>query len=143
MAKGYTGAPSKTEVEAEAETEMGDNTEPFRFLDLPYEIRLEIYELLLQSPDPIYVSPACRQLNLHVQLKNCGKIFGEARGDYFLPKAIRLTDRRPHINLLRACKQTNGEGTPILYGQNRFVVGSESILSIVPVCFITNVAFSG
>lgn len=71
---------------------------------------------------------------MRLLLEGYGKIFGQGTGDYVWPKAYPLTDRRPHINLLRACKQTNEEGTPIVYRTNNFVVGSESDAPNISLC---------
>lgn len=79
------------------------------FLELPFELRLEIYEYLLCSPDDIIISSRRRQIYWYrPQLPTC-----ELR---------RLPHRMPHVELLRTCKQVNSEATPIVYRKNRFLV---------------------
>jgi hypothetical protein len=102
----------------------------FPFLLLPYELRLEIYEYLLCSPDPVVVSPRRRQLNVGVETVIRGNIYVRAPRPKPSKRVFHNKDHRPHVELLQACRQTNDEGTPILYGKNRFLVGRECNLPI-------------
>ncbi|RYO87198.1 hypothetical protein DL764_008895 [Monosporascus ibericus] len=68
--------------------------QPFPFLRLPLEIRLQIYALLLVCPEPI-----------------------------FLTKPV-IQDRGPagplHTAILRACRQVYGEASPVFWRDNVF-----------------------
>jgi hypothetical protein len=99
----------------------------FPFLALPYELRLEIYEYLLCSPDPVIISPRRKKLNVGVETVIQGNIFLRAPRPKPCKRVFNKTDHRPHVALLRACRQTNEEGTPILYGKNEFLVGRKSM----------------
>jgi hypothetical protein len=102
----------------------------FPFLMLPYELRLEIYEYLLISPDPVIVSPRRKQLNVGVETVIQGNIYLRAPRPKPSKRVFHKKDHRPYVHLLRACRQTNDEGTPILYGKNRFLVGRKWQLCI-------------
>ncbi|KAF7196132.1 hypothetical protein HII31_02533 [Pseudocercospora fuligena] len=77
-----------------------DSHRGFRFLDLPAEIRLNVYSFLLvcqsKCPVAIYYN-SCRS--------HTSRITGLSRG----------------IAILRACKLIYEEAAPVLYGSNKFV----------------------
>jgi hypothetical protein len=80
----------------------GDDTTPFRFLDLPLEIRWRIYDHLLIHPKPILVYP-----DWHT---------------------VHATSPQDHT-IIRASKQILLESTQFLYGKNVFhaVVSPRSV----------------
>ncbi|KAK0375935.1 hypothetical protein CLIM01_06727 [Colletotrichum limetticola] len=91
------------------------------FFSLPYELRLDIYELLLLNPEPIIVSSSRRQL--HVKVEPPEHQVAYLRAPRPRPRVVSLTHRKPHVEILRTCRQIEQEATPILYGRNDFVVG--------------------
>ncbi|KAF5496805.1 hypothetical protein CGCS363_v008144 [Colletotrichum siamense] len=90
-------------------------------LDLPYELRLDIYELLLLSPEPVIVSSSRRQLRVKVEPPEHQNAY--LRAPRPTARTVPLTHRRPHVEVLQTCRQINREATPVLYRQNDFVVG--------------------
>src|SRR5262249_21182182 len=96
------------------------------FLDLPYDIRYIIYELLLVSPDPIVISPRRRHLHARIVSNVDARPQWHPRHP---PPITRLPHTKPHVEILRLNRQANEEGTPLLYGRNVFVVGSQSLSS--------------
>ncbi|KAK1594031.1 uncharacterized protein LY79DRAFT_513207, partial [Colletotrichum navitas] len=91
------------------------------FLSLPYELRLDIYELLLLAPDPIVVSNRRRQL--YVRVEPPEHQIAYLRAPRPRPRVVTLACRNPHVEILRTCKQINHEATPVLYRKNRFIAG--------------------
>ncbi|KAK1654860.1 hypothetical protein BDP81DRAFT_89845 [Colletotrichum phormii] len=91
------------------------------FFSLPYELRLDIYELLLLTPEPIIVSSSRRQL--HVKVEPPEHQVAYLRAPRPRPRVVSLTHRKPHVEILQTCRQIEQEATPILYGRNSFVVG--------------------
>ncbi|KAK1968237.1 hypothetical protein LY78DRAFT_574624, partial [Colletotrichum sublineola] len=91
------------------------------FLSLPYELRLDIYELLLLAPDPIVVSN-CRH-QLYVKVEPPEHQIAYLRAPRPRPRVVTLTYRTPYVEILRTCKQINHEATPVLYRKNKFIVG--------------------
>ncbi|WDK23309.1 hypothetical protein CGRA01v4_14601 [Colletotrichum graminicola] len=88
---------------------------------LPYELRLDIYELLLLAPDPIVVSNRRRQL--YVKVEPPEHQIAYLRAPRPRPRVVTLAYRNPHVEILRACKQINHEATPVLYRKNKFIAG--------------------
>ncbi|KAK2059610.1 hypothetical protein LY76DRAFT_463161, partial [Colletotrichum caudatum] len=91
------------------------------FLNLPYELRLDIYELLLLAPDPIVVSNRRRQLYVKVEPPEHQVAY--LRAPRPRPRVVTLTYRNPHVEILRTCRQINHEATPVLYRKNKFIAG--------------------
>ncbi|KXH41853.1 hypothetical protein CNYM01_11757 [Colletotrichum nymphaeae SA-01] len=91
------------------------------FFSLPYELRLDIYELLLLNQEPIIVSSNRRQL--HVKVEPPEHQVAYLRAPRPRPRVVSLTHRKPHVEILQTCRQIEQEATPILYGRNDFVVG--------------------
>ncbi|OTB02469.1 hypothetical protein M426DRAFT_13445 [Hypoxylon sp. CI-4A] len=96
-------------------------TRPFRFLDLPIELRDEIYTLLYVYPHQIdctrvWFTTAARHLR-RLAKENapdcCGQKYGCAHYDKRL---------RPLTGLLRTCRQVNEEALEIMYKRNVFHV---------------------
>ncbi|TKW54640.1 hypothetical protein CTA1_5072 [Colletotrichum tanaceti] len=90
-------------------------------LGLPYELRLDIYELLLLAPDPIIVSSHRRQLRVKVEPPEHRIAYQRAPRPR--PRVVTLTHKKPHVDILQTCKQVNHEATPLLYRENDFIVG--------------------
>ncbi|CCF33078.1 hypothetical protein CH063_05339 [Colletotrichum higginsianum] len=90
-------------------------------LDLPYELRLDIYELLLLATDPIIVSSHRRQLRVKVEPPEHRIAYQRAPRPR--PRVVTLTSKKPHVDILQTCKQVNHEATPLLYRGNDFIVG--------------------
>ena len=91
--------------EAEVMIRIAQEAKPFRLMNLPAELRVSIYELLLVSSESVGVSrpyhnkktcPDCRRQGDHER-----KQFG-------------------NINVLLASKSVCAEATPVLYGANAF-----------------------
>jgi len=94
------------------------------FLDLPYELRLMVYELVLIDPDPIIISPRRRQIHARVCTRPATNANTYLRARRPTPeKYLVQKEDRLHVGILRACRQVNIEGTALLYGKNRFIVG--------------------
>ncbi|WYZ46505.1 hypothetical protein EsH8_IX_000730 [Colletotrichum jinshuiense] len=91
------------------------------FLDLPYELRLDIYELLLLNPEPIIVSTRRRQLRVRIEPPEHQVAY--LRAPRPRPRAVTLAHRKPHVEILQTSKQINLEATPVLYRKNGFIVG--------------------
>ncbi|KZL83490.1 hypothetical protein CI238_02530 [Colletotrichum incanum] len=100
---------------------LGPDPQHLTFLDLPYELRLDIYELLLLTPDPIYVSNHGQQLRMKVEPPEHQIVY--LRAPRPRPRVVTLTYRSPHVGILQTCKQINHEATPVLYRKNEFIVG--------------------
>ncbi|KAE9379133.1 hypothetical protein N431DRAFT_434142 [Stipitochalara longipes BDJ] len=73
----------------------------FNFMELPPEIRMEIYNILLVSPRTIDIG---------------------SDGPPGLCTTNTSILSHPPIAILRTCKQINEEATPILYGKNSFTI---------------------
>jgi hypothetical protein len=96
------------------------------FLSLPYELRLLIYELLLLSEHEIYISPRRRQIRARIGTRPAANATYFSRGRPAMPsKYLEAAEEetRVHVEILRTCSMVNAEGTRLLYGKNRFVVG--------------------
>ncbi|KAI8962196.1 hypothetical protein F5Y11DRAFT_200375 [Daldinia sp. FL1419] len=100
----------------------GGSRASFPLLELPFELRLEIYELLLCSPDYIIISSGRRQIYWY-------------RPQLPAFELRRLPHRMPHVELLRTCKQVNAEATHVLYGRNRFLVALPFLTPFYPSTF--------
>ena len=72
------------------------------FLQLPPEIRLEIYYLILKTSEPLHLTPISR----------------DGRGSDSQPAWDHSPI--PAVSLLRTCKLIHHETLPVLYGGNRF-----------------------
>ncbi|KAH8793929.1 hypothetical protein BGZ57DRAFT_390916 [Hyaloscypha finlandica] len=72
----------------------------FNFMDLPAEIRVHIYDLLLTFPGVIDISSQ-------------------------KPDSSTANNSYPPIAILRTCKKVNEETTPILYGKNAFTISND------------------
>ena len=77
---------------------------PFRFLDLPCEIRLQIYRICFRSASPLFI--AQNAVRRHKS-----------------PCNVRL-------DLLRVCTTTYREGLPILFSRNRFTMAAKASAGI-------------
>ncbi|KAI0111659.1 hypothetical protein F4814DRAFT_450333 [Daldinia grandis] len=97
----------------------------FRLLDLPLELRNEIYAHLLVQKEPllcsrVWFSTAARHLRRLAKEKArdcCGRNYACTHYD------ARL---RPRTSLLRACRQVSDEALEVLYTQSVFRVDLES-----------------
>ncbi|KAI6091314.1 hypothetical protein F4821DRAFT_226905 [Hypoxylon rubiginosum] len=111
--------------EAQQEYVNNDNTSPFRFLDLPLELRQEVYAHLLVQDSPINCSRVwfttaarhLRRLRKEGIADCCGRDFGCAHYDKRL---------RPRTGILRSCRRVSEEALDVLYAQNTFCVFLES-----------------
>lgn len=88
-----------------------------QLLSLPAELRNAIWAYVL-----VHVPPD--------QITSYGPV--TVVRDEYRPRKERFC-----ANVLRACKQTNGEGTPILYGENTFSAHS-SLLAALPAFILRN-----
>ncbi|OLN97486.1 hypothetical protein CCHL11_01201 [Colletotrichum chlorophyti] len=91
------------------------------FLDLPYELRLDVYDLLLLTAEPIIVSE--QRTRKRVKIEPPEHQIAYLRAPRPRPRAVNLTHRKPHVEILTACKQINHEATRVLYRKNDFIVG--------------------
>ncbi|KAI1391318.1 uncharacterized protein F4822DRAFT_181476 [Hypoxylon trugodes] len=89
------------------------------FFQFPLELRLEVYQYLLRSPDPVMISALRRQV--YVRRPDSPTTNGSR------PRLIPLPHRLPHVQFLRTCKRVNKEATPILYGENKFFVACDGV----------------
>ena len=91
------------------------------FLDLPLELRLMIYELLLVDPDPVIISPRRRQIHARVCTRPATNANTYLRARRPTPeKFLEQKEDRLDVSILRTCRQVNFEGTGLLYGKNSF-----------------------
>ncbi|KAI9675765.1 MAG: hypothetical protein M1817_001132 [Caeruleum heppii] len=110
---------------------------PIAFLDLPPEIRNQIYEQALVSPDPIDLWPESKPDVVDVDLQL-------GHGDVNRGALVRsLSKFRPAIaiHLLRACRQINREAIPFLFGCNDFRFTNEKGWIMLYV-FLTHIGLS-
>ncbi|KAI7198316.1 hypothetical protein KC316_g6262 [Hortaea werneckii] len=86
--------------------------QPFRFFELPREIRDCIYELVLLPKSPIDFAPLVRYKSYESFWNECTP-YEDTHGWHFdHSRKVKAT-----VLLLRANKQINSEATPIFYGQ--------------------------
>ncbi|KAF2841810.1 hypothetical protein M501DRAFT_1007943 [Patellaria atrata CBS 101060] len=117
------------------------NIQPFRFMDLPAELRIQIYHLTLTRLYPVVLCnpdlmPASRSStsvdsSFHPRESSLG------RNTYFDVLGLRPTDICPMLlkppyadrldgQLLRVSKQIRHEAHPVLYGNNTFILHLDS-----------------
>lgn len=88
------------------------------FLRLPAEVRLQIYRLLLVTPDPIRYLICSRTHNLL------------RRADHGSRASIR---HGLFPSILECCRLTHSEGTAFIYGENKFLLESCKVWRYRPV----------
>jgi len=83
--------------------------ESFRFLDLPIELRLDIFEIILTVPPTVLIQPP---------------VTGHHGFDLAYTPPTPYIERLPRpdfpINILLTCRQICTDALPILYGRNTF-----------------------
>jgi hypothetical protein len=87
------------------------------FLLLPFELRLQIYELLLLWPTRILISH--RRKQVHLPIADASR-----KGNDNPKPSDRLA-----VQLLRTCRQIDTEGTEFLYSRNSFLIGHRILLT--------------
>ncbi|CAK3969518.1 Hypothetical predicted protein [Lecanosticta acicola] len=83
---------------------MANRSMPFRFLDLPPELRMRVYPYLLEE-----------DRGISIRHSKTTKLKARAIGTYWTPLNMPVA-------LLATCKIINKEATPVLYGNNSFSV---------------------
>ncbi|EKD11915.1 hypothetical protein MBM_09938 [Drepanopeziza brunnea f. sp. 'multigermtubi' MB_m1] len=96
------------------------NKSCFRFMDLPVELRLEIYSCLLVSPDDIRI-PA-----------ECEAPLASTTGSH---EEEHEEKSHPAHAILQTCKLVSEEAIPIFYGMNTFIICLGRVLPPLPSSF--------
>ncbi|KAK2002007.1 hypothetical protein LX36DRAFT_697887 [Colletotrichum falcatum] len=135
---GLLSSLEKPTLDSSRQPASEPNSHHVTFLGLPYELRLDIYELLLLAPDPIVVSNRRRQLYVKVEPPEHRVAY--LRAPRPRPRVVMLTYRTPYVEILRACKQINHEATPILYRKNKFIAGLKLTRKTEPRAELTDLA---
>ncbi|KAI9692096.1 MAG: hypothetical protein M1820_009531 [Bogoriella megaspora] len=102
-------------------------TIPFRFLDLPMELRIAVYKLLLKS----------RSQPLHFRMPLTSSAF-DGDIDLFNLRYERAPSETINVELLRTCRQIHMEATSVLYGDNVFAMTAVSDEDSQEACFLPN-----
>ncbi|KAI4870007.1 hypothetical protein F4820DRAFT_317479 [Hypoxylon rubiginosum] len=118
-------AGSRAPEDSSPQQERACDTSHFRFLDLPLELRQEVYAHLLVQESPIQCSRVwfttaarhLRRLAREGAVDCCDQNFGCAHYD---------TRLRPRTGILRACRQTSDEALDVMYAGSTFRVALES-----------------
>ncbi|KAF2020701.1 hypothetical protein BU24DRAFT_416395 [Aaosphaeria arxii CBS 175.79] len=129
--------PCTAEEEEEEET---DESEVFRFMDLPAELRVHIYRMALQRAEPLYIHLPQKQTITDDEERYCAPVRRPARAGpcRHRPSRVRLERHDPHaepirrpkdsINpaLLRTCSLVYKEARQVLYSDNEFVLNLDT-----------------
>ncbi|KAI2609514.1 uncharacterized protein GGS25DRAFT_219193 [Hypoxylon fragiforme] len=107
----------------------GDVTSYFRFLDLPLELRNEVYAHLLVQPHPIacarrWFTTAARHLR-QLARENAPDCCGGRTTTTAYACAHYDARLRPHTGILRSCRRLSAEALDVLYARNVFHVELE------------------
>ena len=100
-------------------------TAPFPFLDLPAEIRLEVYSLLFIFPQEVTIRCEFPEYQLdHPRLSQRLRL---ANNFFWLREIAPNNLLFPvELSLLQTCKTVYKEAAPILYGKNTFSFGADA-----------------
>jgi hypothetical protein len=97
---------------AEQKYATAEPSHRFRFLDLPPELRVMVYKILLVLPHPVELWPEC-----DVPLASHQNIIVHRNLQYLKQK---LNSRKINVGLLRTCKLINYEARHVFYGCNEW-----------------------
>lgn len=103
------------------------------FLDLPLELRQQIYAHVLTTDDEISLGVVALEQRIphhwHPEstIHKCNEHLCSANGDQVsgaqpLPFRQVILSHRFTLNLLATCKQLHDEGARVMYGQNSFAI---------------------
>ncbi|KAI1754608.1 hypothetical protein F4782DRAFT_38243 [Xylaria castorea] len=110
-------------VSTGSQSQSQSQHQPPTFLNLPFEIRLEIYAYLLTTPSYSPRSPPP---------STPSSSSSPSPAPFFLQQNPPYPLFHPHI--LRTCRQLHAEGIPVLYGSNTFLAHT-SLLTTFPSFF--------